>query len=490
MAGRKISHVQGKGSIAHNNRTFHPKNADLDRKKDNVTLVKEPIGAAYDRIFGAAVAEYDEKQKRADRRVGNYYEYLFNRKPSNEVLTSANKQKSFYEDLIQLGDMEDTPCGSPEAEEAKQCLVEYMDGWDERNPNFKVFNSVIHMDEATPHLHNDFIPVCHCKRGLSLQNGLAKALEEMGFGTGPNAISRWREREREVFAEICRSHGFEIEAAAPGRGHSFTVDEYKEIQDKKKELQAEVDQLEAKIPQIAELTKAEAQKAVEDLGGQILEEIAEKADVYTSALAYISSCSDDEFNRISREGSEAIRDTALDSAGGEVERLIELATKASTGKLSEADRSELMKEYAVRRDECVTWLGITAKNLAEAKRIAYADLAAARRAVREQEALLRQTRNPILLLFFFIRMFIDSLREEALEAEFKKAQQKYEDYVALRKELEAAEASSVLDLSSLSRSAEQTVASMKNFVAHADRTINKIRTIQPPTRIGFDDPTL
>ena len=144
MAGKKISHVQGKGSIAHNNRTFQPKNADKERKKDNITLVKEPIGKAYERIFGEAVAEYNEKQMRADRRIDDYYEHLFHRKPCNEVITGANKQKSFYEDLVQIGDMNDTPCGSEDAEIAKECLVEYLNGWKQRNPNFELFNAVMH----------------------------------------------------------------------------------------------------------------------------------------------------------------------------------------------------------------------------------------------------------------------------------------------------------------------------------------------------------
>lgn len=478
MAGRKISHVQGKGSLAHNNRTFQPKNADPSRKGDNVTLVREPIGEAYKRIFGEAVAEYDAKQKRADRRIGDYYEYLFGRKPSNEVLTGSNKQKSFYEDLIQVGDMEDTPCGSEEAEIAKECLIEYLGGWEDRNPNFKVINSVIHMDEATPHAHVDYVPVCHSNRGLSLQNGLARALDEMGYGTGQNAISRWREAEREVFAEICREHGLEIEAAAPGRGHSFTVDEYKEIQDKKKELQAEVDQLEARIPEVVELTKAEARKAIEDIEGLVLEEVVEKPDVYASALAYISSCDEDEFDRISQEGSEAIWDTAHDNAIDSVDQLIELAQKASAGTLSQEERIELGREFEARKEECVTWLGITAKNLAEAKRIAYYDLAAARKARREQELLMRETRNPIMLLFYFIQSFIDFFREANLEEKFKEAQNKYDEYVDLQRELGDPNFATAPQLTRVSEAAERAIEAMQKFVDLVEAAVEKLRNVR------------
>lgn len=235
MSQRAISHAQGKGSLRHNNREFQPKNADPERKADNVTLIQQDIGEAYRHLFGGAVDEYNARQTRKDRRIDDYYISLFGRKPCGEVLTGSNKQKSFYEDIVQIGDMKDTPVGSEASEIAKQCLIEYIEGWSVRNPNFYLFNAVVHMDEATPHLHIDYIPIGHYNRGLSVQNGLAQALKEMGYGTGKDAISRWRKAERDVFADICRSHGFEIAPEQEGRGHTYTVDEYKELQEVKRE---------------------------------------------------------------------------------------------------------------------------------------------------------------------------------------------------------------------------------------------------------------
>ena len=87
------------------------------------------------------------------------------------------------------------------------CLKEYMAGYQQRNPNFVVFNAVLHMDEATPHLHIDYIPVGHYKRGQDTQNGIAQALKEMGFGSGKDAIARWRKSEIEVLNQICLAHG-------------------------------------------------------------------------------------------------------------------------------------------------------------------------------------------------------------------------------------------------------------------------------------------
>lgn len=244
MAAKTISHCQGKGSLSHNNRKFQAKNVDSSRTADNVSFIEIPIKQAYEKCFGSAVERYNAKQKRFDRKIKDgYFQYAFDRKPCDTVVTAADKRKSFYEDIVQIGTKDDTGVGSADAEIAKQCLAEYMSGFAERSPNFFVFNAVLHMDEATPHLHIDYIPIAHCKRGLDTQNGMAQALKEMGFGEGKDAISRWRERERKVLAEICKRHGIEISAPEKARG-SFEVDEYKRYKDNISELeQKETDAL-------------------------------------------------------------------------------------------------------------------------------------------------------------------------------------------------------------------------------------------------------
>lgn len=232
MKAKTISHCQGKGSLSHNNRTFKAKNVDKSRSGQNVTFVKIPITEAYDKCFSEAVGRYNAKQKRADRRIKDgYFRYAFSHAPSNNVITAADKRKSFYEDVVQIGDRSDTGMGTADAETAAKCLTEYMQGFSERNPNFFVFNAVLHVDEATPHLHIDYIPIGHYKRGVDTQNGLAQALKEMGYGEGEKAISRWRVAEYNTLTEICRKHGIEISEPKKGRGYSYTVDEYKQHKD-------------------------------------------------------------------------------------------------------------------------------------------------------------------------------------------------------------------------------------------------------------------
>ena len=244
LTSRTISICQGKGSIGHNNRAFHTKNTDPARTKNNIVFVREPIGTAYDKLFSKAVERYNAKQKRSDRKIkSGYFEYQFGQPVTETKLTSPDKRKSFYEYLIQLGTMEDTGVGTEAAEKATACLCEYMRGFSERNPNFYVFNAVIHLDEKTPHLHIDYVPVGHYKRGIDTQNGIAQALKEMGYGSGKNAIAKWRQSEYLVFRRICEEHGFLISEPKKSRGVSFAVEEYKEIQHEKERLTNELQPL-------------------------------------------------------------------------------------------------------------------------------------------------------------------------------------------------------------------------------------------------------
>lgn len=261
MCKKTISMCQGKGSLSHNNREFSAKNIDPSRTADNIVFIQQDLGDAYHQLFDEAVERYNAHQKRNDRKIIDYFEHLFNRPPSKSVITGANKQKSFYEDLVQIGTKDDTGVGTPDAEIAKECLREYIEGFQERNPNFYIFNAVMHLDEATPHLHIDYIPIGHFGRGLDTRNAMAKALEEMGYGTGANAINRWRLAEWEVLKNICLAHGIEISEPKKSRGYSYTVEKYGEHQDEIRRLNEEKEQALSERDEVrAELEKAAKKK--------------------------------------------------------------------------------------------------------------------------------------------------------------------------------------------------------------------------------------
>lgn len=138
------------------------------------------------------------------------------------------------------GERHDTGFASnPEmAEKAVECLKEYMRDFSKRNPNFYVFNAVVHKDEATPHMHFDFIPFADgYKTGMTRQQGIAKALEQMGYGKGEKAYINFTQSERNVFREICERHGIEVADEEKGRGETLTTAAYREYAEVKEKTQ-------------------------------------------------------------------------------------------------------------------------------------------------------------------------------------------------------------------------------------------------------------
>lgn len=241
MSTKSISMCEGKGSLSHNNREFTAKNIDPLRTPDNIVFVQQDLGETYHQLFDEAVERYNARQKRNDRKIGDYFEHLFNRSLSKSVIEGANKQKSFYEHLVYIGTKNDSAVGTPDAEITAECLREYMEGFQARNPNLYVFNAVMHLDEAMPHLHIDYIPLGHYSRGLEVRNSKNKALDEMGFGND--------------------AHGIEISDPKKSRGYSYTVEEYGEHEDEIRRLNEEKTQaLSERDEAQAELDKAAKKK--------------------------------------------------------------------------------------------------------------------------------------------------------------------------------------------------------------------------------------
>ncbi|WP_455254814.1 plasmid recombination protein [Ruminococcus sp.] len=261
MSTKSISMCEGKGSLSHNNREFSAKNIDSSRTPNNVVFVQQALSDAYHQLFDEAVEKYNANQKRKDRKIGNYFEHLFNRLPSKSVITGTNKQKSFYEHLVYIGTRKDTAVGTPDAEITTECLREYMEDFQQRNPNFYVFNAVLHLDESTPHLHINYIPVGHFSRGLEVRNAKNKALEEMGFGNDAKSNDRWRRSEWDILKNICNAHDIEISEPKKSRGYSYTVEEYGEHQDRINALNAEIERLTAERDEaVAEFEKVSRKK--------------------------------------------------------------------------------------------------------------------------------------------------------------------------------------------------------------------------------------
>lgn len=165
---------------------------------------------AYERLFGQAVREYNDKQTRDDRKIVNYY---------NDVRADQRRHVT-YEMIIGIypADGETIADGT-----GKDIMKEFVRTWPERNPNLQLVGAYYHADEQgkAPHVHIDYIPVAHgYTRGLAVQNGLVKAFGEMGF-TGTAKVTaqiKWEKRENEVLETLCNGRGIAVEHPQEGKG--------------------------------------------------------------------------------------------------------------------------------------------------------------------------------------------------------------------------------------------------------------------------------
>ena len=256
---RTISAMRGKGSLSHNRRDFIAENVDSSRTPLNVEYRNEDIRAVYHELFDDALARYNEKQTRRDRVIDDYY----------EKIRTSKQEKLFEELIIQIGNKDDMNASSENGQLARQMLDEYMQSFQQRNPTLRVFSAHLHMDEATPHLHIDFIPfTTGSKRGLETRVSLKKALEELGFAGGTKShteLNQWIEAEKQALASIMARHDIEWEQKGTHEEHLSVLD-YKK-QERSKEVAALENQIDTLQEQttVAATALSEKQEQLDDI---------------------------------------------------------------------------------------------------------------------------------------------------------------------------------------------------------------------------------
>lgn len=251
--------MRGKGSLSHNSRQFIAENVDSSRTPLNVEYRNEDIRAVYHELFDDALAHYNEKQTRRDRVIDDYY----------EKIRTGKQEKPFEELIIQIGNKDDMNASSENGQLVRQMLDEYMQSFQQRNPTLRVFSAHLHMDEATPHLHIDFIPfTTGSMRGLETRVSLKKALEALGFTGGTKShteLNQWIEAEKQVLASIMARHDIEWEQKGTHEEHLSVLD-YKK-QERSKEVTALENQIDTLQEQtaIAATTLSEKQERLDDI---------------------------------------------------------------------------------------------------------------------------------------------------------------------------------------------------------------------------------
>ena len=275
---RTISFMTGKGSVNHNSRKFHAKNTDPERSCLNVEYCNENVKDVYHELFDEALAWYNEKQTRSDRRIDDYY----------EKIRSGKQEKPFHEIILQIGDKDNMGAKTENGQLAAKVLDKYMRDFQRRNPTLRVFSAYLHMDEATPHLHIDFVPyTTGSKRGLDTRVSLKQALSALGFKGGTRReteLNQWVAYEKEQLVAVMLEHGIEWEKKGTHEKHLSVLDF------EKKEWAKEVAELEQSISDGKErLSDIQIQhrKAVQET-----EQIRQKGEAIRQEVSELSKTSD------------------------------------------------------------------------------------------------------------------------------------------------------------------------------------------------------
>ena len=317
---RTISVMVGKGSVNHNSRKFHAKNTDPERSHLNVEYCNEGIRDVYHELFEEARIRYNAKQRK-DRQVKDYY----------EKIVSGKQEKPFHEIILQIGNKDDMGAKTEDGQLAAKVLDDYMKDFQQRNPTLRVFSAHLHMDEATPHLHIDFIPfITESKRAMDTRVSLKQALARLGFKGGTRSKTEWNQwvaSEKQHLAAVMERYGIEWEQKGTHEKHLSVLDFQK--QERAKEV-ADLEERKAEL--------LEENSAFEAINGALCDQLAQINEELDSSEEELSQ-SRQEADKAKKQADKYQK--RIDELAPKVKNMERLAAEFS------ADPEELLPEAVI-----------------------------------------------------------------------------------------------------------------------------------------------
>ena len=292
MAEFKISfHEDSKFNLDHDNRKHSSPNINPEKTPENILYAGNiSLQKFYEETFQKAYEEYIQKQIKGGHgnRVKNapktYYESVVQKQAEAEAELQKAIQGGKHGDeltrldsytrvakqiIVQIGNTDDLEAMSPEErketrDKMKEALQEYMETFQAENPNLRIVNAVIHMDEISlsPHLHLTYVPVVEQKRGQTVANSQSGALKAMGFESDKKADEngdfqtgqmKWQTRERERVIEIADKFGLSVGYQRGNRGKGLTIEDYRVAKQKEREALMSQEAIEKRKSELAEV---------------------------------------------------------------------------------------------------------------------------------------------------------------------------------------------------------------------------------------------
>ena len=231
-------HIGKKLNLKHNHRDFDrekwnkDEHINYDLTDKNTTLIQTDLKNFYAENFGKALLEFNEKNesKHKDRCIGltpakEFLQNCVKYGKDKAIQMRLDKAVNAYirqtkhqvqECILQFGDSDTYAkvCDKYGQDKAIQLYTDYLTKaykeWQKINPQMRVFDATIHVDEATPHLHIDYVPIGNYTRGMQVKASMGGALSSQGYKRqknekyGDTAWDRWQADSRQHFEDFAR----------------------------------------------------------------------------------------------------------------------------------------------------------------------------------------------------------------------------------------------------------------------------------------------
>lgn len=264
---------------------------------NNVTLIDIDIKEAYKQLFQDAVDDYNKTQKRSDRKIKNYY----------SKVRSDKKKNTHYEYIFQLGNIKNRI----DDDTFVAVCADYVASFQERNQNLYLIGAYIHLDEeASAHMHLDYIPIGHYDKGMRLQASSNKAFEELtGYKSQSKrdtAQIKWQESEREYIREFCKQYDIEIVDGDSKGKKSLSIAEYKAQQDMK-QAQQTIEQAE-QLQKHADAEIQRQEERIQSAKSNVDKQLQEQKEQAQKQLEALEQSTNNQIEKYKQDGKKRIEE--------------------------------------------------------------------------------------------------------------------------------------------------------------------------------------
>lgn len=220
-------------------------NKQYDENLEEVEYLNltEKVKQIYKEEFTESVNKYNANQKRKDRHVESYYDYVSN----------DGKTDLCVEGIIQIGEKEDWASLPLELRErTKDIYLSALREMLQEVPGLRLAGASFHANESSPHLH--WVAVCvhdrpNAKRGFEKVSSRAAVITPEVLGD----IFQTKIRAQ-MEARIEREFGWTFEDKMSGRNKDLSKNQYANIklQEQNRELGVQIQEMESRADELKE----------------------------------------------------------------------------------------------------------------------------------------------------------------------------------------------------------------------------------------------